>query len=172
MIDTYNDPNGVPYLDTMFAYINENKTNPNARFVWNMTWAYPDYTDQELYDTFDRDQVKMYEEIVKGVQQHILPRTEFARIIPTGTAIQNIRTSYYGEAFNKDMLHLNELGSVVAGYMTYVILTDQPLTSIELTNIRTTVVLTDEDKATILEAVNAAFENPYQITQSTHTTRG
>lgn len=63
-IDTYKDATGKPYLDTLIAYINENKTNVNARFVWNMTWAYPNHSNQPIFDTFDKDQVKMYNEIV------------------------------------------------------------------------------------------------------------
>lgn len=105
------------------------------------------------------------------MQENILNRTEFTAVIPSGTVIQNVRTSYYGDTLNKDELHLNELGSVIAGYMTWAVLTDKPLEAIDLTNIGATVILTEMDKAVILEAVNAAYENPYQITQSSYPTR-
>src|SRR5690606_13180788 len=29
-----------PYLTELIEYINENKTNPDARIIWHMTWAY------------------------------------------------------------------------------------------------------------------------------------
>ena len=72
---------------------------------------------------FQSDQMKMYECITDTVQQHIVPRTDFAAIIPSGTAIQNARSSYFGDKLTRDGYHLNELGRLIAGYTWFCMLT-------------------------------------------------
>ena len=163
------------YVDTLMAYLNENKTNPNARFVWNMTWAYQGDSDQAVFvGNFNSDQMLMYETIVDVVQEKIVPRTDFAAIIPTGTAVQNARTSYIGDTLTKDTYHLNNLGRAIAGYTLYAVLTGEPLTEINLGEVKSyditgSLVLTQEEKQVIIEAVNAAIASPWEITQSSYT---
>ena len=170
IIETYGDN-----IDLLMQYVQTNKTNPNARFVWNMTWAYQGDSDQMVFTTvFKSNQMDMYETIVDVVQDKIVPRTDFTAIIPTGTAIQNARTSYFGDTLTKDTYHLNNLGRAIAGYTLYSVLVDKELTEINLGEVKSyditgSLTLTDEEKAVIIEAVNAAIKNPYEVTQSTHT---
>lgn len=170
IIETYGDN-----IDLLMQYVQTNKTNPNARFVWNMTWAYQGDSDQMVFTTvFKSNQMDMYETIVDVVQDKIVPRTDFTAIIPTGTAIQNARTSYFGDTLTKDTYHLNNLGKAIAGYTLYSVLTDKELTKINLGPVNSYdiqndyLTLTEDDKAVIIEAVNAAIKNPYEITRSTH----
>ena len=169
--DTYKD-----YLDQIFPYINAYKTNPNAKFIWNMTWAYEKNSDQPVFkNQFNNDQDYMYASIVKVLKEKILPRTEFSAIIPTGTAIQNVRTSYIGDTLTKDTLHLNNLGKVIASYTLFSVLVGKELTAINLDgeiisqDCDVPVTLSEKDKQAIIEAVNAAIKNPYEVTPSTLT---
>lgn len=170
-IDSYQN-----YLDYLMKYVQENKTNPNARFVWNMTWAYQADSEQAVFkDKFNSDQMYMYECIVNATKEKIVPRTDFTAIIPSGTAIQNARTSYLGDHLTKDTYHLNSLGRAIAGYTMYAVLTGKPLTQINLTNITKAMtpdtevyLLTDKDKAVIIEAVNNAIKDPFQVTASSY----
>lgn len=163
------------YLDEIIPYINEKKTNPNARLVWNMTWAYQgDSLESVFAVTFKGNQMDMYNSIVNTTKEKIVPRTEFAAIIPSGTAIQNARTSYFGDTLTKDTYHLNNLGRAIAGYTLFSILTGKELTEINLGPINSydvpeTLMLTDEDKTVIIEAVNNAIKTPYSVTASTYT---
>ena len=170
--ETYGD-----YLDKLIDFIDKNKTNPNARYVWNMTWAYQSDSLQAVFaGTFGSDQMAMYDSLVSTVKDKILSRTDFSAVIPTGTAVQNARTSYFGDNLCKDTYHLNNLGKVIAAYTAWSKLTGKPVTEIKLNNPITTrdlpspaVILTEEDKQVIVEAVNNAINNPYEITQSQFT---
>lgn len=165
------------YVDQLMKYVQENKTNPNARFVWNMTWAYQGDSEQTVFTgTFNSDQMYMYNSIVDVVNKVIVPRTDFDAIIPTGTAIQNARTSYFGDKLTKDTYHLNSLGRVIAAYTLYATLTGKVLTEVNLTEVTKAMtpdtqilILSDSDKQVIMEAVNAAIANPFQVTQSIYT---
>lgn len=168
--DTYTDDAGNSYIDTIMGYVRTHMKNPNARFVWNMTWAFPSNSTSGLFAGLGSDQMKMYQVIVDTVNQHIVPRTDFATIIPSGTAIQNARSSYFGDTLNRDNMHLNEQGYIIAGYMTYAALTQKPIESIGLDSFGK-VILLPSDKDVIIEAVNNALTNPFQVTPSTLTER-
>lgn len=165
-VDTYKD-----YIDQLMEYVNKTKTNPNARYIWNLTWAFQGDCTDKVFDLYNKDQLKMYQSIVNAVNEKVLPRTDIAAISPTGTAIQNVRTSYIGDTLTRDTLHLNELGRIIAGYTLYGALTDKPIESFELGYVDGMPALTDTDKALILEAVNAALEKPFEVTQSSYTER-
>lgn len=163
------------YVDQLMGYVHKNKTNPDARFVWNMTWAYQSNSDQSVFaTTFKNNQMYMYETIVDVLQEKIVPRTDFHSIVPSGTAIQNARTSYFGDKLTRDTYHLNDLGKAIAGYTLYSVLTGKELTEINLGPIKSResqniVMLFDNDKKVIIEAVNNAISNPYHVTNSVYT---
>lgn len=169
--DTFSDETNGDYINVIMGYVRQRMTNPDARFVWNMTWAFPSYSSSGLFVGLGSDQMKMYQVIVDTVKQHIVPRTDFATIIPSGTAIQNARSSYFGDTLNRDNMHLNDMGYVIAGYMTYAALTGKPIEAINTDKFGNNVILLPEDKQVIIEAVNNAFENPFAVTPSTHTER-
>lgn len=169
--NTFSDEINGDYIDQIMGYVRTHMKNPNARFVWNMTWAFPSDSTSGLFVGLGSDQMKMYQVIVDTVNQHIVPRTDFAAIIPSGTAIQNARSSFFGDTLNRDSMHLNDLGYVIAGYMTYASLTGKPIENIGVENFGNNVILLPEDKEVIIEAVNNALEKPFEVTPSTHTER-
>lgn len=169
--NTFSDETQGDYIDVIMGYVRQHMTNPSARFVWNMTWAFPGDSTSGVFIGLGSDQMKMYNVIVDTVKQYVEPRTDFATIIPTGTAIQNARSSYFGDTLNRDSMHLNELGYVIAGYITYAALTDKPIEAIGIDKFGSTVILLPEDKNVIVEAVNNALEKPFEVTPSTYTER-
>lgn len=167
LADTYGT-----YVTDLINYINQKKTNPEAKIIWNMTWAYQSDSKQDVFvNDFQADQMLMYNTLVKVTNDLIVPRQDIAAIVPTGTAIQNARTSYFRDNLTADTYHLNDLGKVIAGYELYRILLDKPLTEICLTEVTETFVLSDSNKQVILEVVNAAAEKPFEVTNSTYTKR-
>lgn len=167
--DTYKD-----YIPKLMKYIDSKKTNPNARYVWNMTWAFPGYSTNKLFQSLGADQMKHYETIVAATQEHVVPVKEFAAIIPSGTAVQNVRTSKIGDTLNRDNMHLNDLGYIIAGCATYATLTGKPIESLGISQFPGSTytagyIITDEYKQIVLDSVNAAIENPYTVTQSPYT---
>ena len=169
------------YIDQLMTYVQANKTNPNARFVWNMTWAYQGDSDQTVFTTnFKSDQKYMYETIVDVTQEKVVSRTDFDRIIPTGTVIQNARTSAFGDTLCKDTYHLNNYGGILAAYGLYAVLTGQELTEIHLDAVAACAngiagaekiyePLSETQKAIIIESVNNAIKTPFEITPSAYT---
>ena len=167
---TYKD-----YLDQLLDIVNAHKTNPDAKFIWNMTWAFQgDNTRKIFTDTFKGDQILMHEAIIDAMQEKILTRPEFCILLPTGAAVQNARSSYFGDRLTKDTLHLNNLGRVVAGYAVLSALTDKDLTEVNVGSVKsydltTAIRISETDRKVIIEAVNAARANPFGLIQSKYT---
>lgn len=162
--DTYNED-----LDHLVSYVNQNKTNPDAKLLWHMTWAYQTGSDNSGFAKYDNDQMTMYTKITEAVQQKIMPRTDFAAMMPVGTAIQNMRTSYFGDYLTRDTFHLNDFGMGIAGYTWYAVLTGKPLEKISMTQLSGALQLPEEMRAAMLEAINSALTTPFAVTQSTVT---
>ena len=178
-LGTYVDPQGNSRVDQLKAIVDRYKTNPDAKFVWNMVWAYQGNSDQDVFvNNFGSDQMYMYRSNVDAVLQYIVPGTDFDRIIPSGTVMQNARSSYFGDRLCYDTYHANNLGGAIAAYGLFSVLTGQELTGINLdfSNVpaenlleqKTRPVLTDEDKQVIIEAVNNALKNPFSVTPSNY----
>jgi len=156
------------YLERLIDYVNQNKTNPDAKFVWHMTWAYQGDSDHKAFADYGCSQDLMYKAIVDATQQKILTNDAFCAVIPAGTAVQNARTSYFGDNLTKDGYHLNELGKVIASYTWYAVLVGKPLEKISIVRFPH-VALTEENKAIVMESVNNALRTPYAVTNSAYT---
>lgn len=94
------------HLPQLMELVNGLATNPDVKYLLHQPWAYAKSAAEEGFANYDKDQLKMYNAIVEAVWA----AKEFAQIelvIPTGTAIQNGRTSYIGENMLRDALHLN-----------------------------------------------------------------
>lgn len=167
----------VDYIDELVSYVRANKTNPKARFVWNLCWAFENGApESEVWNRYGKNQLNMYQGLIDTLELRVLPKSHFDAIIPTGTAVQNLRTSYIGDTLTKDKLHLNHLGRIMAAYTVLATVTGEPITEINIStfakdrteNFPITEV-TEQDKLAIMEAINNAIENPYEITQSIYT---
>lgn len=176
------------------AFVNEHKLNPTATFAWHMAWAPP--TDNTLRDMFPYednsyysgyvpygdDRTTLYNAITKCVGDNILTDDTFEFLIPSGTAIENALSSYLEEKdLHRDYVHASDLGRVIASYTWYCKLAGiDKLDEIKMNVIpknffRSTTdpvdrVLTDAEKAIILESVNNALAEPLKMTQSQYTT--
>lgn len=153
-------------LDELITYVNANKTNPDAKLVWHMTWAYQQDSEHKDFANYGNDQQNMYNAIVQTTQQVILPNAAFSGVIPAGTAIQNARTSYFSDNLTADGYHLNDLGKVITGYMWYAAFAGKTLDAVALTQVNEFFALSDSNKDVIRESVNNALKRPYEATQS------
>ncbi|MCK9478449.1 MAG: DUF4886 domain-containing protein [Firmicutes bacterium] len=161
------------YLENLIAYIKANRTNPDACLGWHMTWAYPQKsTVADFNNYYEGNQMTMYNAIADAVQTVIVPHEEFDFIIPSGTAIQNLRTSYIGDTLNRDGSHLSlNIGRYTAAMTWFKTLTGMSIDGITCTpnNSGDPVPIALEKLPIIREAVNAAVENPFVVTQSSYT---
>ena len=154
------------YLEQLISYVNEHKTNPSAKLVWHMTWAYQSDSTHSAFPNYNSDQMTMYTMITDTVKQVILPNSAFAAVIPAGTAIQNARTSFFGDNLTRDGYHLGVLGKLIASYTWYAVLAGKSLDSVKLAKTITGIELSEGMRSVILESVNAAVKEPYAVTQS------
>lgn len=173
-LSTYKD-----YIDQFRAIVDEYKPNKDARFVWNMLWGYQsDSTISPFPTTFKGDQMYMYQCNIDAVMEKVIPRTDYDRIIPTGTVIQNARGAVFGDHLCRDTYHLNNYGAIMAAYGLFSVITGQKVTDIRVdavtvsaTNgiggaLKITEPLTDEEKAAMVESVNNALKTPFAVTPS------
>lgn len=94
-----------PYLKSLLEYV-ESTLGYRPIFLFHQTWAYSADASHWDFPKYDRDQMKMYGMIVSSVQQAIKDNPQIQTVIPSGTAIQNGRSSSLGDTFNRDGYHL------------------------------------------------------------------
>ena len=78
----------------------------DAVLMFHQTWAYAPKSNHGGFVNYDRDQMKMYNAIVNTVNQEA-PKVGIKLIVPSGTAIQNARTSTLGTDLTRDGFHLS-----------------------------------------------------------------
>lgn len=170
-------------MDQITDWIKANATNPNVKIDYHMIWSFSE--DCELWSgmyhkdpaTNKYSQMVMYNNIVNITQEKVQNHEDINRVIPSATAIQNVRSSFMGDNFNMpvvpgtqaDGYHLNDYGDYVAALTWYCHYSGDNaeimagyLGNGEVLN------LTPEQFQAIAEAVNNATDIPYAVTESTH----
>lgn len=177
------------------AYVKEKCPNPNVRFAWHMAWAppvtdslrnqytYPDDYYRKQYLQYDDKRSVVYQSITDCVKNNIVNDATFEFLIPTGTAMENALSSYWEETdLHRDFVHATDLARVMNGYLWYCklagveALADLKMDTIPVSFFNSIVdtkdrVLTNMEKAIILEAVNNALKNPLSMTRSQYTAK-
>ena len=78
----------------------------HTKLILHQTWAYAANSTHDGFKNYDKDQMKMFTSIVDAVQR-AGKLSKIKIIVPSGTAIQNARTSFIGDNMNRDGYHLN-----------------------------------------------------------------
>lgn len=158
--DTYE-----PYIETLLEIV---KTHcPAAKLVWHMTWAYQGNSTHSSFPYYNSDQMTMYNAIVSTVQSKILSRDDFSFVIPTGTAVQNLRTSYMGDNLTRDGYHMSyDKGRFVTALTWARKITGCDLDAISWTP--SAYSYSETDLAAIKEAASQAVAHPYVVTPSSY----
>ncbi len=156
-----------PYLANLIAYVNENKTNPDAKLMWHMTWAYQGDSSHANFPTYACDQNVMYKSIVRATKLLMDSHDEISVLIPVGTAVQNIRTSTIGDTLTRDGHHLTY---VLGRYLASVVWAKSIL-GCDISNLKVLPEgMNSEDLPLVIESVNNAYANPLEVTFSDFTT--
>ena len=154
-------------LQSVIDYINANKTS-DAEILWHMTWAYQQDCTQSGFANYDNDQATMYNSIVSVVNELILTNSSIAGVIPSGTAIQNLRTSPLGDTLTRDGYHLSYgIGRYTAALTWLAAITGYDVDKITATPSEYPEVNDNIDY--IKEAVKNAIDEPYAVTESEFT---
>ena len=160
-------PESYADLQELVDIVKSQATNPKVEIVWHMTWACANSYTGDLFAYYQMDQVTMYNAIVDSVKKGVFPIEDITRVIPNGTVMQNIRSSYYGDNICRDGLHLSlPHGRILAGIGIVAATIGIDWDTIDLTDVHSKIEDDDKFIQVALESVKNAMENPYQITQS------
>ena len=122
----------------------------------------------------------LYTEMMRVFQEELEPNFDFAYIMPSGTVMQNLKTtSLQSNQLYRDYGHATDFGRLAAAYGWYCTLTGTDISQCKLPAMNFRVVLdkmlrlqqmdwelTEEQKALLVEAVGNAIETPYAVTPS------
>ena len=152
-------------LQNIVNWVNQYKTNPNAKVLWHMTWAYQQDSTHESFPNYNNDQMTMYNAIVDTVQNTVLTTEGIDGVIPSGTAIQNLRQTSIGDTLTADGYHLNDLhGDYTASLTWYAAITGESLDLVDFVPAAVT-----NDAFNVKRAVGRAIINPYEVSNMDET---
>jgi len=130
--------------------------------VWNMTWAYQQINTHGEFMKYGCDQMKMYGMILSAVSSEVVGKHPGISLVsPSGTAIQNARTSFVGDTLTRDGYHLSYgLGRFVAGLTFFCTVSGASPDEVSFTP---DTVSAEERKAAVISVKNA-LSHPYRVT--------
>lgn len=147
------------WLPELQAYV-QSRVKPDARLMIHMTWAYAKDSNHVGFVNYGHDQATMYRAIVSAVSR-IAKAQGINEVIPSGTAIQNGRTSMLGDTFNRDGYHLDKgYGRFTAACTWYAYLTGRDATL----NAFIPEGVTPDQAAVAKRAATEAVKHPWEVT--------
>ena len=156
--------NSLGQLDNALNWINDNKTNPNAKILWHMTWAYDEVNQNSGYANYNNDQFTMYRSILDAVNSKVLTNGLIDGVIPAGTSIQNMRTSSKvatAALCESDGYHLSaQVGDYIAALTWYAYISGDDVSGVAY---QPSAVANYRDD--INSSVNGAIAAPYKVTK-------
>lgn len=96
-----------PYLPNLLNYAKGEVSNPEVKYILHQTWAYAQENTHNGFANYNNSQQIMYDSIIATTSRVKENVEEIAFVIPSGTAIQNGRTSAVGDNFCRDGYHLD-----------------------------------------------------------------
>lgn len=153
--ETYN-----PFLSDLISWVLENAPKKDVKLAWHQTWAYASNSDHGAFPKYDRNQMTMYNAIVECTK-NVLKDNKFDILIPSGTAIQNARTSELGDKLNRDGYHLElTYGRYTAACTWFEAISGQSVVG----NSYAPSTVDDLHKAIAQTAAHLAVQHPYAVT--------
>lgn len=150
-------------MEKIVSYIKENNSNDDLEIVYHMTWAYENTSTHADFVKYNNDQEEMYKSIVETTRNNIENDENIDLIIPTGTAIQNARTSFVGDNLTRDGFHLSyDLGRLTTAYTWFKALTGFKIDNLQYKPDFMYTKLVDIAK----ESANNAINESYKVTES------
>ena len=95
------------FLPALYEYVKA-RVPKDARFMMHQTWAYQQDSGHSGFKNYGQNQMTMYNAITDAVNR-AAKLVKIKIVIPTGTAVQNARTSFVGDNMTRDGYHLDLL---------------------------------------------------------------
>jgi len=147
-------------LPPLYDYVTKHILFPETKYILHQTWAYQNGSSHEGFVRYNRSQDSMYRAIA-NTSQEVFNWGNFDRLIPSGTAVQNARSSFVGDNFTRDGYHLNlNYGRFVAACTWYEALFHENILNNTFLPLKVTYVEGEIARA----AAHKAVEFPYAVT--------
>ena len=152
-------------LAKILEFLAENE--PNADVYWHLTWAYQQNSTHSSFPTYGSDQTKMYNAILKAYYSKVKTQESIVGTIPSGTAVQNLRSSYIGDTITRDGYHMSyDYGRYTVALTWFAYLTGGDVDKVDWLPSAHSATLTPHVPA-IREAVKSALAKPFEVTKVT-----
>ena len=147
------------HLPAIVAYIKE-KASPKTKIAFNMAWVMePDGTHPEIR-SYNGDQLRMYETLVRITERVVVPTKGLDIISPVGTAIQNARSIGKLGCLCRDGFHLSYgEGRYIAALTFLGKLTQKNLDDVTFAPEG----VGDEESKLAIECAKKAIEKPFEV---------
>lgn len=147
-----------PYLSNLIKWAKENS---NAEILFHQTWSYQSSSKYAPFSYYEYDQMVMYDAIMESTKKVLYEHPEIKNIIPSGTAIQNARSTSIGDNLNRDGYHLElTYGRYTAACTWFEIVTGMDVTQNDY--FPDTIDL--NTKMIVQHCAHEAILNPFNIT--------
>ena len=144
-----------PYLTDLIAFVKA-RVGSDTKFYWHQTWAYAKDSKHKAFPNYGSDQENMYSMIMaasaKACKEHGL------KVIPCGTAIQDMRMTFVGDKLTADGFHLNRLGCYTAACTWFEAICGEDVRG----NAFRPQHLSEEEVTTAQKAAHAAVRKPFK----------
>ena len=131
-----------------------------TKLMLHQTWAYASTSRHSGFKNYNCNQLTMYQAIADAVKK-AAKANKIKIVIPSGTAIQNARTSFIGAHLNRDGYHLDvKIGRYTAACTWF----ERIFKHNVVGNPYTPEGLDEARKAVAQKAAHAAVKHPYKVT--------
>lgn len=105
-------------LSALVNWIEQNKTDPNGKIYWHMTWSAD-------------DEATGYDAIVNATQSTAMQVENIDGLLPTGTAVQNLRTVAVGDGLVIDGQLVDTYGDYAAALTWFAAISGKSLDTVD-----------------------------------------
>ncbi|GAB3425547.1 DUF4886 domain-containing protein [Niabella aquatica] len=146
-------------LPELVAYVKDRVVYSRTKYLWHQTWAYQQNSTHSGFANYNNNQQTMYQAIVDASQK-ALTLGALDKVIPAGTAIQNGRSSFWGDNFCRDGYHLDlNVGRYLAACTWYEAIFNKSVVGNSYNPYN--YLLSDTERAMAQEAAHEANLHPY-----------
>ena len=132
-----------------------------TKLMLHQTWAYASTSKHSGFKNYNCNQLTMYQAIADAVKK-AAKANKIKIVIPSGTAIQNARTSFIGDHLNRDGYHLDvKIGRYTAACTWF----ERIFKHNVVGNHYAPEGLDEARKAVAQKAAHAAVKHPYKVTE-------
>ena len=136
-----------------------------TKLMLHQTWAYASTSKHSGFKNYNCNQLTMYQAIADAVKK-AAKANKIKIVIPSGTAIQNARTSFIGDHLNRDGYHLDvKIGRYTAACTWF----ERIFKHNVVGNPYAPEGLDEVRKAVAQKAAHAAVKHPYKVTEQSIT---